>query len=409
MDTIKIPAPGMEGCVHSVRGKLVMIDRDLAACFGLETRVFNQSFKRKLQLFDAECVFQLSKEELLTSQIVISSWGGSRHLPYAFTEDGVRVLARMLKRQVEVDFASGYGGGGLLPKPWSEGTVVLYQPDEETSIEVRVYDDTVWLTQEQMAVLFLATKQNISFHIRNVFLEKELEKWATVKEYLTVQTEGGLKKSRNILYYNLDVIISVGYRVKSARGTKFRQWAIRELKNILLKRHYNDSRIDRLEEHSRVTDNRLDRIESQVEFMVHTNLPPVEGIFYDGQVFDAFKFVCDLIRTARRRIVLIDNYVDDSVLTLLDKRDANVSASILTKSISHTLQLDLERHNAQYPAVEVQQFSRSHDRFLCIDDTVYHIGASLKDLGKKWFAFSRMEISADELISHIKETSINTN
>lgn len=196
MDIIRIPAEGMDGCIHSVRGKLVMIDRDLAACFGLETRVFNQSFKRKLQLFGAEDLFQLTKEELLTSQIVISSWGGSRHLPYAFTEEGVRVLAQVLKRQVEVDFASGYVGGGLLPKPWSEGTVVLYQPNKETSIEVKVEEETVWLTQEQMALLFGSTPQNITLHIKNVYEEKELEIGATCKDFLQVRFEGTRNVSR---------------------------------------------------------------------------------------------------------------------------------------------------------------------------------------------------------------------
>ena len=192
-------------------------------------------------------------------------------------------------------------------------------------------------------------------------------------------------------YYNLDVILSVGYRVKSKRGIDFRRWATSVLKEYLLRGHAINQRIERLEQ-------RVSKTEEQIGFFVRTALPPVEGVFYDGQIFDAYAFAADMIRSARKRIVLIDNYVDDSVLLTLAKRKEGVSAEIVTKHVSETLKLDLERHNRQYPPVTVRECDRYHDRFLIIDDTVYHLGASLKDLGKKLFAFSRMEMTAEEVL-----------
>ena len=231
-------------------------------------------------------------------------------------------------------------------------------------------------------------------HIRNLYKEGELTLEATCKDFLQVRLEGVRKVKRTQKIYNLDVIISVGYRVKSLRGTQFRQWATRILKEYLLKGYSVNQRLERLEQ-------RVTQTENKIEFFVKTSLPPVEGIFYDGQIFDAYKFVNDLIRSAKQRIVLIDNYIDDSVLQMIDKRQNSVSAVIYTKSISAQLQLDIQKHNAQYEPIVVQEFANSHDRFLCIDDTVYHIGASLKDLGKKWFAFNKMSISADQLLNKI--------
>ena len=272
-----------------------------------------------------------------------------------------------------------------------QNEIVLYQPDEQVKLEVRTDGDTVWLTQQQMTILFETTKQNVSLHIGNIFKEGELQPDSTVKEYLTVQNEGGRTIKRTQKYYNLDVIISVGYRVKSLRGTQFRQWANRVLKEYLLKGYSVNQRVERLEQ-------RMTETENKIEFFVRTALPPVEGIFYDGQIFDAYKFTSDLIRSANRRIILIDNYIDDTVLRILDKRKNNVSAKIYTKTICANLQLDLQRHNAQYEPIDIQEFADSHDRFLIIDSTVYHIGASIKDLGKKWFAFSKMEMQADEIL-----------
>ena len=272
--------------------------------------------------------------------------------------------------------------------------IILYQPDETIKLEVRLENETVWLTQQQMAELFVTTPQNITMHIRNIYKEGELMTEATCKDFLQVRKEGTREVKRIQKIYNLDVIISVGYRVKSFRGTQFRQWALRVLKDYLLKGYSVNQCLERLEQ-------RVTQTENKIDFFVKTSLPPVEGIFYDGQIFDAYKFVCDLIRSAKHRIVLIDNYIDDSVLQMLDKRQSNVSATIYTKNYTPQLQLDLQRHNAQYAPIAIQSFTQSHDRFLIIDDTVYHIGASLKDLGKKWFAFSKMEMAASEVLTRI--------
>ncbi len=284
----------------------------------------------------------------------------------------------------------------------NRGEIVLYHPDDEVKIEVRIEEETVWLTQAQMVSLFNSTKQNISLHINNIFKERELLPESTVKDYLTVQTEGNRKVKRKITWYNLDVIISVGYRVKSIRGTQFRQWANKVLKDYLLKGYSVSQRLVHLEEKMDARFQNYDRqigsLTEKVDFFVRTSLPPVEGIFYDGQIFDAYKFATDLIRSAKRTIVLIDNYIDESVLLMLSKREPGVKAEIYTRTISRSLQLDLDRYNSQYPPIEVHINRRSHDRFLIIDEVdVYHIGASLKDLGKKLFAFSRLNIPASSI------------
>ena len=281
-----------------------------------------------------------------------------------------------------------------------KGEIILYQPDDNIRLEVRMEGDTVWLTQQQMAELFGTTRNNITLHIANIFKEGELARNSVCKDFLHTASDGKCYKTK---IYNLDVIISVGYRVKSVRGTQFRIWANKVLKEYLLRgysinqRFLNiEQRIDRqLQEHAE----KIHSLEEQVGFFVRTALPPVQGVFYDGQIFDAYTFASDLIRSARERIILIDNYVDDSVLKMLTKRGEGVSASIVTKHISETLALDIERHNQQYPPVEVLTSNRFHDRFIILDDTVYHLGASLKDLGKKLFAFCRMDIKADILLN----------
>ena len=265
----------------------------------------------------------------------------------------------------------------------NQGEIILYQPDSEVKLEVRLENETVWLTQAQMVELFQTSKQNISLHTNNIFKEGELKQEAVVKESLTTAADG---KNYRVKYYNLDVIISVGYRVKSIRGTQFRQWANKVLKEYLLKGYSVNRRLTELEhtvaEHSR-----------KIDFFVRTSLPPVEGIFYDGQIFDAYKFATDLIRSARKSLLLIDNYIDESVLLMLSKRNAGVEANIYTQAVSRQLQLDLQKHNSQYPPIGLHTYKKCHDRFLIIDGTeVWHIGASLKDLGKKMFAFSRLEI-----------------
>lgn len=279
------------------------------------------------------------------------------------------------------------------------GEIILYQPDENVQLEVRLEEETVWLTQQQMTLLFETTKQNVSLHINNIFKEEELSPISTVKEYLTVHQEGNRTIKRNQKYYNLDVIISVGYRVKSRRGTQFRIWANKVLKDYLLKGYAINQRLLKIENQLENQQALLAEHSEKIDFFVRTSLPPVEGIFFEGQVFDAHAFVSNLIRSAKKNIVLIDNYLDDTVLKLLDKRAPNVKATAYTRQISPALQTDINLHNAQYEPIDVQVFADSHDRFLMIDDTVYHIGASLKDLGKKWFAFSKMEISSTTLLS----------
>ena len=297
------------------------------------------------------------------------------------------------------------------------GEIVLYQADEKVSLEVRLEDETVWLTQTQIVDLFQSSKGNISEHINNIYEQGELEKGATVRDFRTVQTEGGRTVTRTLTYYNLDVIISVGFRVNAKRGVRFRQWANKVIKNYLLRGYainqrllQMEQRIDaRMDAHIEAEQKHFSQIESaladhqeQIDFFVRTSLPPVEGIFYDGQIFDAYRFASDLIRRAKRSIALIDNYVDETVLTQLDKRASGVTATIYTQHIGQQFLLDVERHNAQYAPITVEHFNRVHDRFLLIDNEVYHIGASLKDLGKKWFAFTLMhDITAAELISRI--------
>jgi hypothetical protein len=267
--------------------------------------------------------------------------------------------------------------------------IIIYEA-EETSIrlEVRIDEETVWLTQAQMAELFQTTRNNITLHISNIFKEKELKEDSVCKESLLTASDG---KNYRTKYYNLDVIISDGYRVKSQRGTQFRIWANKVLKDYLLKGHAINNRIERIENDVHQIKNKL----HEIDFQISTNLPPNEGVFYDGQVFDAYAFVSDIIKSAKKSIILIDNYIDESVLLLLSKRKKDVSATIYTKTISKQLELDIKKHNQQYSAIEVKQFSKSHDRFLIIDnETVYHIGASLKDLGKNWVAFSKMEMKS---------------
>ncbi|OUO72150.1 RhuM family protein [Bacteroides sp. An269] len=267
-----------------------------------------------------------------------------------------------------------------------QGEIILYQPDETVKLDVRIEDETVWLTQAQIVELFQSSKANISEHIKNIYEQEELEESSTVRDFRTVRQEGKRQVVRNLTYYNLDAIISIGFRVNSKRGIQFRQWANSILKEYLLKGYSINQRLSELEKTVALHSEKID-------FFVRTSLPPVEGIFFDGQIFDAYKFATDLIKTARKSLLLIDNYVDESVLLMLSKRNPGVSATIYTQKITAQLQLDLDKHNDQYPPINIRTYRNSHDRFLIVDDKeVYHIGASLKDLGKKLFAFSKLEI-----------------
>ncbi len=283
----------------------------------------------------------------------------------------------------------------------TKGEIVMYQPDETIKLEVRMDEDTVWLTQQQMAELFNKDRTDIGRHIRNIYKEEELERDITCAKFAHMGSEGD--QQYEYTAYNLDVIISVGYRVKSKRGTKFRQWANKILKEYLLKGYVVNSRITALEQHSIIQDYELEELKKQVSFFVRSSLPPVEGVFYDGQIFDAYVQITNLIKQAKTSIVLVDNYIDESTLLMLSKRNAGVTATIHTRQLTSQQQLDLTRHNAQYPPINVVVCRHNHDRFLIIDDVPYMFGASLKDAGKKLFAFIKMqETSASELLSIIR-------
>ncbi|NQV37029.1 MAG: virulence RhuM family protein [Candidatus Marinimicrobia bacterium] len=278
--------------------------------------------------------------------------------------------------------------------------IIIYQADElSIRLEVRIEEETIWLTQAQIVHLFNSSKANISEHIKNIFSSGELDKTSTVRKIRTVQPEGTRTISRDITHYNLDLIISIGYRVNTIRGTQFRIWANKVLKEYLLKGYVVNQRIDRIENDVHYLKEKV----SQFDLQVKTSLPPNEGIFYNGQVFDAYVFVSELIKSAKSSIILIDNYVDETVFSILSKRSGNVNATIYTSKLTKQLKLDQKKHNQQYPAIALKTVTQSHDRFLILDrKIVYHIGASLKDLGKKWFAFSKIGINAKELIDRLE-------
>ena len=274
-----------------------------------------------------------------------------------------------------------------------KGEIILYQPNETIRLEVRLEEESVWLTRHQLALLFNRDIKTIGKHINNA-LREELDGIPVVAKFATTATDG---KRYNTEHYNLDMILSVGYRVKSSRGIEFRRWANQVLKDYLLKGYSINHRLQALErtvaEHSQ-----------KIDFFVRTALPPIEGVFYNGQIFDAYKFATDLIKSAKHSLVLIDNYVDETTLLMLSKRNEGVSATIYTAKISQQLQLDIEKHNDQYPPIQLRTYKESHDRFLLIDGKeVYHIGASLKDLGKKLFAFSKMNAPAGFFIKLLEK------
>ena len=282
----------------------------------------------------------------------------------------------------------------------AKGEIVMYQPDETIRLEVRVENETVWLTQQQMAELFQTTRNNITLHIGNIFKEGELDDSIVRKESLLTAADGKKYKTK---LYNLDVIISVGYRVKSIRGTKFRQWANSVLKQYLLKGYAVNQRIFDIEQKMAEQGLEIAHIRDKVDFFVRSSLPPIEGIFYDGQIFDAYAQIVSLIKQAKHSIVLVDNYINVDTLTMLSNRDTSVSATIYTRQLSQQQQLDLQRHNQQYPPITINTCQHNHDRFLIVDDVVYLFGASLKDAGKKLFAYIRMqETSLGELLSMIR-------
>jgi len=284
--------------------------------------------------------------------------------------------------------------------------IVLYRPNELAEhIEVRFNEDTVWLSRQQIAELFGRDVKTIGKHINNVFKEGELDKEVVVAKFATTTQHGAIEgktQTTNLEHYNLDVIISVGYRVKSQQGTQFRIWATEKLRNYLLIGYVLNNRMDRMEDNHDALKNKVE----EIDFHIKTHKIPSQGVLFDGQVFDAYNLFADIIRSAKQSIILIDNYIDDNTLTHLAKKNKGVRVLLLTKSINKQLKLDVQKADAQYGGFDVKQFTQSHDRFLIIDggQEIYHIGASLKDLGKKWFAFSRMnKDTVASIISAISE------
>ena len=289
-----------------------------------------------------------------------------------------------------------------------KGEIVLYQPDDKVRLEVRLQDDTVWLTQLQMAELFKSTKQNISLHVNNIFREGELAKNSVVKECLTTASDG---KNYRTKYYNLDVIISVGYRVKSSVGTRFRQWANAVLKDYLLRGYAVHQQVMALQQINLRIDaqnDRLTRIEDtieqqqqQLDFVVRANEKPEELLIPTGCVWDAYMFVCDLIRSARKQLVLIDNFVDDRVLTMLDKRNTGVAATVYTR-YTKQITLDFEKHNRQYAPIEYVQMPHAvHDRYLIVDYDVWLLGTSVKDMGRGLCTIIKVGFKPEEVLRRI--------
>lgn len=282
--------------------------------------------------------------------------------------------------------------------------LVVYN-DGELELKVLVNSETIWLTQKQIAELFMVTVPNINMHIRAIYKDKELIKNRTIQNFLIVQKEGNRKVERNVEHYNLDMIISIGYRVNSAKATKFRQWAISILKSyiqngyVINAEKITTKRFLGLENDVNILKNKILNLENKLE---DKNLKSSEGIFYDGQIYDSYSFINDLLKLAISEVILIDNYIDDTVFTLFSKFE-NIRFTIYTNTISKQLNLDFEKYSKQYKNIELKTFKSSHDRFLIIDKKeIYHLGASLKDLGKKWFAFSKIVLDIDEILSKLK-------
>ncbi|MDX4038456.1 RhuM family protein [Aliarcobacter skirrowii] len=278
--------------------------------------------------------------------------------------------------------------------------LVVYN-DGELELKVSVNSETIWLTQLQMSQLFDTSTDNVGLHLKNIYLEKELDENSTTEFFSVVRKEGNRLVKRELKHYNLDVIICVGYRVSSLRATKFRQWATSVLKNYI----QNGYAIN----NHKITEQRLFALENDMQFIKskikNNSFEFNQNIFFDGQIYDAYSFVNDLIKLAKSEIVLIDNYIDDTVFTLFSKY-SNINFTIYTSTISKQLKLDFEKYSKQYKNISLKTFKSSHDRFLIIDKKeIYHLGASLKDLGKKWFAFSKMSLNSlnlDDILNKLE-------
>jgi len=289
----------------------------------------------------------------------------------------------------------------------AENQIVVYQPNETVRLETRYAHESIWLTQLKIAELFGVQKAAISKHLKNIYSTGELVREATVSKMETVQNEGGRTVIREQEFYNLDVIIAVGYRVNSVMATQFRIWTTQVLKAYLLKGYAVNTRLaqleDRVDRRLAKHDDRIATLEQKVDFFVQTQTPPIQGVFYNGQLWDARSLVLSLVSCAKRSLVLIDNWANTKVLDLFAKKRKGVRLTIFTsehydkKHVPHRKisPADVATFNAQYPRLAVRYNETFHDRFLIIDDKeLYLIGASLKDLGSKCFAFTKLDPGA---------------
>jgi len=285
-----------------------------------------------------------------------------------------------------------------------QNQIIVYD-NGEIELNISVENETIWLTQKQIALLFEKDIRTVNEHIKAIYKEEELLEDATIRNFRIVQKEGKREVSRDVLHYNLDVIISVGYRVNSKKATQFRKWATQVLKQYISNGYVINS--DKItHERFKELENSVSILQNQMKLLENKTIKPSQGIFYDGQIFDAYEFISDLVKSAKKEIVLVDNYIDETVLTLFSKNQ-DVKVTIYTQTITKQLKLDLEKYNSQYKAIIIKIFKNSHDRFLIIDKTqVYHIGASLKDLGKKWFAFSKMDVASVAILDKLGEKNV---
>ncbi|KLE01141.1 RhuM family protein [Aliarcobacter butzleri] len=282
--------------------------------------------------------------------------------------------------------------------------LVVYN-DGELELKVSVNSETIWLTQKQISELFMVTVPNINMHIKAIYKDEELIKNRTIQNFLIVQKEGNREVERNVEHYNLDMIISIGYRVNSVKATKFRQWATSILKNYIQNGYVingekiTNERFVNLENDVNSLKNQINEVKSKIK---ENKLETSQGIFFDGQIFDSYSFINDLLKLAQKEVILVDNYIDDTVFTLFSKYP-NINFIIYTNSINNQLKLDFEKYSKQYKNISLKTFKDCHDRFLILDKKeIYHLGASLKDLGKKWFAFSKMNLKINEIINRLE-------
>ena len=276
-----------------------------------------------------------------------------------------------------------------------ENQIVVYQAHDVMRIDVRIDDETVWLAQPQIAELFSCSAENVRLHLKNIYASGELLPEATSKESLEVRQEGRRRVSRKVVYYNLDAIISIGYRVNSIVGVRFRQWATRIIRDRMLAGAAQDARFAVFDKKLSVHDREIDRLKERVDFFVQTREPPMQGVFYDGQIWDAYSFVSRLVARAKKSILLIDNWIGMGTLDVLAKKRNNVHVQVVTSCRGNKLsEADVAKFNVQYPTLRVCLSEVFHDRFLILDDQeIYLVGASLKDLGKKCFGFTKMNVS----------------